>query len=118
MLQDSLRLVLLDSLGHHVEDIVHDGSSELEIEVRFDTLLRDSLCDSVSQGKEPISREIVDRLERHRLTPLSYDPRIDERASFLAIAREGGRYHEGRRAKLAIREPRIRHQDLYRQDQC
>lgn len=47
MLQDRLRLVLLDSLGHHVEDVVHDGRTEFEIEMRLDTLLRDSLCDSL-----------------------------------------------------------------------
>lgn len=47
MLQDRLRLVLLDSLGHHVEDVVHDSGTKFEIEVRFDTLLRNRLCDSL-----------------------------------------------------------------------
>lgn len=46
MLQNCLRLVLLDRFGHHVEDRMHDGSAEFEIEVRFDTLFRDSLGDT------------------------------------------------------------------------
>lgn len=47
MLQDRLRLVLLDALGHHVEDVVHDGGAELEVEVRLDALLGDRLGDAL-----------------------------------------------------------------------
>mmetsp|Transcript_21407 Transcript_21407/g.67173 ORF Transcript_21407/g.67173 Transcript_21407/m.67173 type:complete len:241 (+) Transcript_21407:4296-5018(+) len=46
MLQDGSRLVRLDTLGHHVEDVVHDGGAELEIEVRLDPLLGDRLGDA------------------------------------------------------------------------
>jgi hypothetical protein len=48
MLQYCLGLVLLDGFGHHVEDGVHHSSTELEIKVRFDTLLRDSLGDALA----------------------------------------------------------------------
>jgi hypothetical protein len=51
VLQDRLGLVLLDPLGHHVENIVHDGGTELEIKVRLDTLLGDGLGDSVVQRR-------------------------------------------------------------------
>ena len=52
MLQNSLGLVLLDALGHHVEDVVHDGGTKLEIEVRFDSLLGDGLGDSATSQSE------------------------------------------------------------------
>lgn len=39
MLQDCLGLVGLDTLGHHVQNIMHDGSTQLEIVVGLDTLL-------------------------------------------------------------------------------
>lgn len=47
MLQDRLRLVLLNRLGHHVQDVVHNCRAELEIKVRFNALLRDRLGDSL-----------------------------------------------------------------------
>lgn len=51
VLEDRLGLVLLDALGHHVEDVVHDGGAELEVEVRLDTLLGDGLGDAGGRGK-------------------------------------------------------------------
>ena len=46
MLEDRLRLVLLDTLGHHVQNIVHDCSPQFQIELRLYTLLRDGLGNS------------------------------------------------------------------------
>ena len=43
MLQHCVDFALLDTFRHHVHEIGHDGSTQLEIEVRFDTLLGDSL---------------------------------------------------------------------------
>lgn len=48
MLQNSLRLVLLDRLGHHVQNIVHDGGAQFEVIVGLDTLLGDSLRDTLA----------------------------------------------------------------------
>ena len=48
MLQNRLRLILFDRLWHHVKDIVHDSSAQLQIVVRLDTLLRDGLCDTLA----------------------------------------------------------------------
>ena len=39
VLQDGPGLVLLDALGHHVQDVVHDSSTQLQVEVGLDTLL-------------------------------------------------------------------------------
>lgn len=47
MLQNSLGLVLLNSFGHHIQNIVHDSRSELEVEMRLDPLLRNSLGDTI-----------------------------------------------------------------------
>ena len=46
MLQNSLRFVLLDSFRHHVQDVVHDSSAQLQIKVRLDTLLGNSRGDA------------------------------------------------------------------------
>jgi hypothetical protein len=48
MLKNRLRLVLLDRLGHHVKDIVHNGCSQLKIIMRLHTLLRDGLSDALA----------------------------------------------------------------------
>lgn len=48
MLQDRLRLVLLDRLGHHVENVVHDGSAEFKIEMRLNALLSDGFGDTLA----------------------------------------------------------------------
>ena len=39
MLQDGPGLVLLDALGHHVQDVVHDGGTQLQVKVGLHTLL-------------------------------------------------------------------------------
>lgn len=59
VLQDGLGLVLLDPLRHHVEDVVHDGGTELEVEVRVDPLLRDRLGDSLRVTPLELTREEV-----------------------------------------------------------
>ena len=48
VLQDCLRLVLLDRLRHHVENVMHDGSAKFEIVVRLDSLLRNRLRDTLA----------------------------------------------------------------------
>lgn len=57
MLQDRLRFVLLDRLGHHVKNIVHDCSTELQIVVRLDTLLRNSLCNALAVSSFKLTSE-------------------------------------------------------------
>lgn len=39
MLQDGARLVLLDALWHHVQDVMHDSRSQLQVKVRLYALL-------------------------------------------------------------------------------
>ena len=48
MLQDSLGLVLLDRLRHHIENIVHDSGTKFQIVVRLDTLLRNRLRNTLA----------------------------------------------------------------------
>mmetsp|Transcript_29770 Transcript_29770/g.62392 ORF Transcript_29770/g.62392 Transcript_29770/m.62392 type:complete len:390 (-) Transcript_29770:1623-2792(-) len=43
MLQDGLRLVLLHALGHHVQNVMHHRSAQLQIVVALDALLGHSL---------------------------------------------------------------------------
>jgi hypothetical protein len=115
MLEDGLGLVLLDTLGHHVENVVHDGSSELEVEVGLDPLLRDRLGDT--EDAHASVRERRRGGTKKRRTPWSSFPQTDERASFRAIARGEGRYHGGRTTKPSIQAPRIRLQVPFRRVQ-
>lgn len=39
VLQDGPGLVLLDALGHHVQDVVHDCGAQLKVKVGLNTLL-------------------------------------------------------------------------------
>jgi hypothetical protein len=48
MLQNRLGLVLLDRLGHHVQDIVHHRSTQFQVIVRLNALLRDGLRDTLA----------------------------------------------------------------------
>ena len=52
-LEDGARLVCLDTLRHHVQDVVHHRRSQLQVEVRLHPLLRHRLRDTlgVSAGK-------------------------------------------------------------------
>ena len=59
MLQDCPGHVLFDSLWHHVQDVVHDGGSQLQIEVRLDALLCHSLCDALGVTSFELTREQV-----------------------------------------------------------
>lgn len=43
VLQDGSGLVLFDALGHHVQDVVHHGGTQLQVEVRLHALFGDSL---------------------------------------------------------------------------
>lgn len=47
MLQNGPSLVLLDSLRHHVQDVVHHSCSQLQVKVRLHTLFSHSLCNSL-----------------------------------------------------------------------
>lgn len=41
MLQNGASLVLLDTLRHHVQNVMHDSCSELQVKVGLNTLLGD-----------------------------------------------------------------------------
>jgi hypothetical protein len=59
MLQNRVDLVLLDALGHHIHQIAHDSSAKLQVEVRFDTLLRDCLGNTLAVSALELTREQV-----------------------------------------------------------
>jgi len=61
MLQNCLRLVLLDRLGHHVKNIVHDSSAQFEVVVRLDTLLRNRLGDALAVSPFELTSEQVSK---------------------------------------------------------
>jgi hypothetical protein len=48
VLQDRLCFILLDRLRHHVENVMHDRSTQFKVIVRFHTLLRHRLCDTLA----------------------------------------------------------------------
>lgn len=52
MLQDGPGLVLLDTLGHHIHYVVHNRRSQLQVEVRLDSLLGYRLCDAWGETEE------------------------------------------------------------------
>jgi hypothetical protein len=43
VLEDGARLVLLDPLRHHVDDVVHHGGAQLQVEVALHALFRHGL---------------------------------------------------------------------------
>ena len=53
MLENRLTLVLLNTFRHHIKQIMHHGSTELKVKVRFNTLLRNRLapCASITTLK-------------------------------------------------------------------
>jgi hypothetical protein len=59
MLKNSFRLVLFDRLGHHIENIMHDCSSQLEIIVGFNTLLCDRLRDTFAIATFKLTRKQI-----------------------------------------------------------
>ena len=59
MLQNSVDLVLLDSLRHHIHEITHDRSAELQVKVRFNTLLCDSLRNTLAMSAFELTGEQV-----------------------------------------------------------
>jgi hypothetical protein len=48
MLQDGLRLILLNGLRHHVKDIVHHRSGQFQIMVGLNTLFRNGFCNTLA----------------------------------------------------------------------
>eukprot|EP00123_Amoebidium_parasiticum_P018100 comp24100_c1_seq1/m.43517 comp24100_c1_seq1/g.43517 ORF comp24100_c1_seq1/g.43517 comp24100_c1_seq1/m.43517 type:complete len:308 (+) comp24100_c1_seq1:5498-6421(+) len=48
MLQNGAGLILLDTLGHHVHDVVHHRRTQLQVKVRLHTLLGDRLGNALA----------------------------------------------------------------------
>ncbi|RNA42796.1 hypothetical protein BpHYR1_029175 [Brachionus plicatilis] len=59
MLQYGLCLVLFDSLGHHVQYVVHDGDAQLQIVVRLDSLFGDRFGDALGVSALELTREQI-----------------------------------------------------------
>mmetsp|Transcript_62206 Transcript_62206/g.196852 ORF Transcript_62206/g.196852 Transcript_62206/m.196852 type:complete len:623 (-) Transcript_62206:2053-3921(-) len=59
VLKDGARLVLLDALGHHVEDVVHHRRAQLEVEVRLHPLLGDGLGHALGVAPLELPRQQV-----------------------------------------------------------
>ena len=59
VLQNRARLVGLDALGHHVDNVVHDRRSELEIKVTLDSLLGHRLGDALRRTTFELSSKQV-----------------------------------------------------------
>jgi hypothetical protein len=88
MLQNRLRLVLLDRLGHHVQDVVHHRGTQLQVVVRFDTLLRDSLGDTLAVSTFELTREKIAKPGKQ-----NFRQRVDTATTTLTIVREEGQFH-------------------------
>ena len=67
MLQNRLRLVLLDRLGHHVQNIMHHRGVQLQIIVRFHVLLCDSFCDTLAVSAFELTSQKVAKPSRHTI---------------------------------------------------
>mmetsp|Transcript_34682 Transcript_34682/g.90799 ORF Transcript_34682/g.90799 Transcript_34682/m.90799 type:complete len:205 (+) Transcript_34682:4756-5370(+) len=89
VLQDGPSLVLLDSLGHHVKDVVHYRRSQLKVKVRLDTLLGHRLGNPLvvppfkltgKQVAEPPFQERHDATEEEEPHAPSGGPNTDTRA--------------------------------------
>ena len=59
MLQNGPGLVLLDALWHHVQDVMHHGCSQLQIEVGLDPLLGDRFGDALGMSSLELTRQKV-----------------------------------------------------------
>lgn len=59
MLKDSLCLILLDRLRHHIKNVVHNSSTELKIIMGLDSLLGDSLRDTFAVAALELTSEQV-----------------------------------------------------------
>mmetsp|Transcript_33281 Transcript_33281/g.109100 ORF Transcript_33281/g.109100 Transcript_33281/m.109100 type:complete len:1053 (+) Transcript_33281:4096-7254(+) len=59
VLQDGPGLVRAHALRHHVDDVVHDGRAQLEVEVTLYTLLRDGLRDTLGDTALELPRQQV-----------------------------------------------------------
>ena len=65
MLQDSLCLVLLDRFRHHVKNIVHNSGTKLQVVVRLNTLLRNSLGNTLAISALKLTGEKVTKPENN-----------------------------------------------------
>ena len=59
MLENRVDFVLFDALCHHVHEIRHDGSTKLQVEVRFDSLFGDGLCHTLAVTTLELTREEI-----------------------------------------------------------
>ena len=59
VLQDCACLVLPDALGHHVQDVVHDGRTQLQVKVALHPLLGNGLCHALRVSSLKLPREEV-----------------------------------------------------------
>lgn len=64
VLQDRLRLVLLDRLWHHVQNIMHDCGTKLQVIMRFHTLLGDRLRNALAVSTLELTSEQVSKPTR------------------------------------------------------
>ena len=69
VLQDGPGLVLLDALGHHVQNVVHDGSTQLQVKVGLHALLSHRLGHAL--GVTPWGRGRGDWLVMTHRFPMS-----------------------------------------------
>lgn len=59
MLKNRPRLVLFDSLGHHVNDVVHNGCPQLQVEMRLDPLLGHCFGHALGMSPLELSRKQI-----------------------------------------------------------
>jgi len=76
VLQNRTGLVLLDTLRHHVHDVVHHRGPELEVEVALDSLLRHGLGHPLGVAPLELAREQVAQpaLQQRRDAPHEEEP--------------------------------------------
>ena len=61
MLQNCPGLVLLDTLRHHIDDVMHDTGPQLQVEVTLHSLLGDSFSHSLAVSSLKLSRQNITR---------------------------------------------------------
>ena len=88
MLQNRLRLALLDGLGHHAQDVVDHRGTQLRVVVRFDTLLRDSLGDTLAFFTFELTCEKIAKPGRQ-----NFRQRVDTATTAVTIVQEEGQFY-------------------------
>ena len=82
VLQDGPLLVCLYAFRHHVEDVVHDGSTQLEVVVAFDALLGDRLGYALGMATFKVASKQVSEpsLEKRHDAAQKEDPHTPRRS--------------------------------------